>query len=89
MDAQNPKGGATGPTVKWLMTSTDFGNNYTYAQMPEDLQAKSLARPATTPSPSLLISYQDHHHAVLIELRQALISYQDHHMLSLSSGGRP
>jgi len=48
MDAQNPKGGATGPTVKWLMTSTDFGNNYTYAQMPEDLQAKSLATDPTS-----------------------------------------
>jgi hypothetical protein len=29
----------TGGTVKWMMTSTDFGNNYTWAKMPANLQS--------------------------------------------------
>jgi hypothetical protein len=29
----------TGGTVKWMMTSTDFGNNYTWVKMPAALQS--------------------------------------------------
>ena len=25
--------------VRWMMTSTDFGNNYTWSKMPADLQS--------------------------------------------------
>jgi hypothetical protein len=37
-----------GGNVKWLMTSTDFGNNYTWVKMPADLQAISLTADPTS-----------------------------------------
>ena len=57
-------------------------------------KAKSAAarKPTDGPVPHtlrlLLVSYQDYHALMLIELRQARLSYQDYHMLSLTLAGR-
>ena len=39
---------SSGSNVKWLMTSPDFGNNYTWVKMPADLQATSLTADPTS-----------------------------------------
>ena len=53
MDAPATDGGAR---VKWLMTSTDFGNNYTYAEMPKDVQATGLSADPTSATDLFAIS---------------------------------
>ena len=39
------QGKEAGPSVKWLMLSTDFGNNYTWTKMPADLQSTGTPPP--------------------------------------------
>ena len=41
---------AGGPNVKWMMTSHDFGSNYTWAKMPADLQSGGFFADPTSPT---------------------------------------